>query len=202
VSRPNYIDEIKQRANITEVWSALGGGKLRRRRGVAWWRAGTGRNVAVSAKTGKWHDYATGDGGDVVALVSTALRCDFAAAVKWLADFTGVEATEQTPHQQREAHSKWREDLRCATYWRIAAETLAEQVLEELPPTDPERDAHTRLLRIIGLGDLSLVTEYREWRQRDPKMTWAMVRAGRISDARLQRNLARCIKGERYMDVA
>jgi hypothetical protein len=46
------------------------------------------------------------------------------------------------------------------------------------------------LLSTIRIGDLSLVTEYREWRRRSPALTHAMARAGQRSNVRQQRRLA------------
>jgi hypothetical protein len=57
----------------------------------------------------------------------------------------------------------------------------------------PEQLRVTSFLSDIRLGDLSLVTEFREWRRRWPKLTYAMVRAGRRADARLQCRLAKWI---------
>jgi hypothetical protein len=189
------IAELKSRAPIVEVWFALGGGKLHRGRGKAWWRGGAGDNVAIYPKTGTWHDFATAAGGDVVTLVRTVRGCSFVEAVKWLSEFAGIPAPGQSPRQNRAPDAGWAADLEMATYWRVAAEAFAEQALEDLSPFDAERSVPTRLLRVIRLGDLSLVEEFREWRHRYPAMTEAMVQAGKYSNARVQRQLMAWLLG-------
>jgi hypothetical protein len=191
---------LKQRAPITGVWAALGGGKLHRNRGKAWWRGGAGENVAIYRKTGRWHDFATGDGGDVLELVRTVRKCSFPDAVRWLSDFAGVPAPGQSPRPHRAPDSGWATDLKSAIHWKTAAAAFAELALEGLSATDSERSALTRLATVMRTGDLSLVTEYREWRHRYPVMTEFMVRAGRNSNARRQKQLSRWIAG--YCDGA
>jgi hypothetical protein len=185
------ISEIKARADIQDVWAALSGGKLRANRGQAFWRGGTGYNVALYPSTGTWHDFVSGAGGDVVELVRSVRACDFREALEWLADFTGVsKASRNMTSFPRDPDTDWPTDLEWATYWKIAAEALAEQALRELPPWDLERRDLTKLLTTIRLGDAALVNEYRAWRERQPVMTTAMARAGQRSDARLQKRLA------------
>jgi hypothetical protein len=196
----NSIAEIKLQANITQVWAALGGGKLRGNRGQAFWRDGDGYNVALYPQTGTWRDFVAGDGGDVVALVRTVRQCDFLAAAQWLADFTGMPALKAGSNATSFSHydTDWAADLRRATWWAEAAEIMAEFVLEELSPNNPERFGLTQLLKAVRLGDASTVAEYRAWRARDPRMTAGLERAGRLHDASVQRKLARWLR--RYLD--
>jgi hypothetical protein len=191
----SIIAEIKRCADLTQVWAALGGGKLRRNRGQAFWRGGNGYSVSLDSGKGLWHDFVTGDGGDVIALVRTVHQCGFRDAVDWLADFAGVTHHDHDHHDHvhRDHDSDWPTDLHWATYFGIAAEALAEQALEELPYWHPERRGLTALLTTIRLGDASLVNEYREWRRRCSEFTSAMAHAGQRSDARKQRLLARWI---------
>jgi hypothetical protein len=142
------IAEIKQRADIRDVWTTLGGGKLRHNRGQAWWRGGNGYNVALYPQTDTWHDFATGDGGDVIALVQAVRQCGFREALEWLARFAGLSFREDNSNRG-EVHTDWATDLRWATWWRICAEILAERALEELPPWHPDRRDLTALLRTI-----------------------------------------------------
>jgi hypothetical protein len=192
------ITEIKRRADIRDVWSALGGGKLRGNRGRAFWRNGTGFNVALYPQTDTWHDFVTGDGGDVVALVETVQQCDFKAALRWLADFTGMGITELSRRPDTRPDTDWPTDLRWATWWKMTAEILAEMALASLESWDPQRRAFTEFLRTIRLGDSSLVSEFRERRRRYPQLTAAMCHAGRLHDARVQRRLALWLR--RYLD--
>jgi hypothetical protein len=66
-----------------------------------------------------------------------------------------------------------------AQWWAIAAKLFAEWAPEELPCDDHERRGLTGLLSAIRLGDASLVSEYREWRQRQPDLTRTLALAGR-----------------------
>jgi hypothetical protein len=189
------IAEIKRAASIHDVWSALGGPPLRHGRGQAFWRGGTGYNVAINAERGTWHDFVANTGGDVVELVRTVRGCDFRGAVDWLADFAGIsKAPDNINSFSRDPDTDWPTDLKWATYWKIAAEALAEQALREMSPWDLERRGLTSLLCTIRLGDAALVEEYRLWRRRHPKLTHAMTQAGKRSDARVQRRLARWIQ--------
>jgi hypothetical protein len=183
------IREIKRRVDICEVWAALGGRELRRLRGQAFWRGGNGYNVALNPSRGTWHDYVTGDGGDVIALVQIVRRCGFLAATQWLAGQTGVRMSKRIA-RDRDAETGWACDLRWANWWSLSAERLGEWALEELPCDHPERRGLTQFIRELRLGDASRVSLYREWRQRNPNLTHAMARAGRSSDARVQRQLA------------
>ena len=146
------IAEIKRRADIREVWAALGGGKLRGLRGKAFWRGGAGYSVSLDPEKGVWYDFAAADGGDVVALVQRVLGCDFRAAAVWLGDFCGVpmEKTART-HAHADA-TGWSADLRWARRWALAAQIMAEKALEEMQPWDLERAGMTALLRAIRLG--------------------------------------------------
>ena len=73
------------------LWRHLGGGEIRGRRAIAFWRGGKRDSVAIDIERGLWHDHATGDGGDAVALVRTANGLDVAGALRWL---------EQTGYRQ------------------------------------------------------------------------------------------------------
>jgi hypothetical protein len=195
----SIVPEIKARADIRDVWSALGGGQLRRGRGQAFWRGGDGYSVSLNPEKGLWHDFVTGEGGDVVALVQTIQQCDFKAALRWLADLIGLGIPELSQRRDnRPDFDNGPADLRWATWWKIAAEALAEQALEELGDAHPDRRGLTVLLSTIRIGDLSLVTEYREWRWRFPVLTHAMARAGQNLDACRQRRLMLWIGG--YLD--
>ena len=84
------ISELKHAANVRDVFAALGGCKLRGNRGQAFWRGGNGYSVSLDFERGLWHDFVTGDGGDVIRLVEVAQGCDFKRACAWLAEFAGM----------------------------------------------------------------------------------------------------------------
>lgn len=183
------ISEIKNRADIRQVFAALGG-KLHGGRGQAFWRNGDGYSVALDPEKGVWFDHRDGVGGDVIALVETARGCDFREAVAWLGDFTGMSQSAPSRPNDNRPDTDWASDLKWATWWGRAAEMLAELTLEELPSWSIQRRGPTVLLQAIRLGDAALVNEYREWRRRSPHLTGAMARAGERRDARLQKRLA------------
>jgi hypothetical protein len=185
---PNGVGQIKSSASITEVWFALGGDKLRRNRGRAFWRCGDGFSISIDPQKQLWYDFVTGTGGDVISLVRTARQCSFLEAAEWLAAHTGIPVSKWI-RDERDSDSNFADDLQQAAYWQIAARALAEHVLEELPYC-PEREGLTALLAAIELGPASLVREFRAWRRRQPELTEAMTRAGQRADARLQRLLA------------
>jgi hypothetical protein len=193
------IAEIKQRADIREVWAALGGGPLRRNRARAFWRSGTGFNVSLDVERGLWHDHRDNLGGDVVELVRTVQGCGFLQAAEWLAAHAGVRVSEWIRRDDEAEPTGWASDLKWAVWWGFVCELMAEWALEELPPAHRERFELTKLLAKIRLGDQSLVDEYRAWRRRDPAMTTAMAQAGRRLDAQRQKRLALWLR--RYVNV-
>jgi hypothetical protein len=181
---PVSLAEIRLRADICDVWSALGGGPLRHSRGQAFWRNGDGYSVSLNADRGLWHDFVSGDGGDVIALVRLVRGCGFRDAVAWLASFTGVSLADGR-RQQYEADPAWSDDLCAARYWGHAIEILAEWSLESLPTADSERFNLTQLLSCIRSTDASLVDEYRSWRKRNAGVSAATVAAAQHSESRL-----------------
>lgn len=171
---------------IAEVWHALGGGPLRGKRGKAFWRGGDGHNVALDPAKGTWHDFRDGHGGGVLTLVETALGCNRKSALRWLEENCGLDpARPSSPGE-----SAYRFERDDAEHFGIAAQALAEEVLDKLDDCDPCRIYNTRLLGIIRAGGVALIEEYRAWRATHPELTGAMVRAGISSRARVQRRLA------------
>ena len=118
--------ELLDRASITDLWTALGGGPLRHGRGRAFWRDGYGNNVAVNETKNVFFDHAHGAGGGVLDLIQTALDCDRSAALRWLAQHLGValdgerpwtaaekrESAQQRAGAEQKAHElvEWRRD--------------------------------------------------------------------------------------------
>src|SRR5262245_44590106 len=106
----------------------------------------------------------------------------------------GLWSEERFPRRRAVALDPERtEQLILAKYWRQAAIALIDELLATLPETHPERMGLTALLRRLEWGDDVLLTEYRAWRAKDPELTWAMVCAGRLHNAKLQRDLMRLI---------
>jgi hypothetical protein len=195
------LQEIKARARMADVWAALGGGELKGKRGAAFWRGSSDLNVAVDVEKNVWFDHVAGVGGDTFDLVCVAHGCDFRTAVQWLASFTGVSTTVDTNGVRHVAHidPDRAADLERADCFTIAGWALAEEALSTMEPWDAERRGITDFLRAIQLGDESLLSEYREFRRRDPQLTAAMVHAGRLANARRWRNVTKRLW--RYWDA-
>ena len=176
--------------DIVSVWSALGGGQLRGKRGKAFWRGGDSDNVSLDGAKGTWFDYRDGKGGGVLALVETALGCSRSDALRWLEANCGLDSLRSFSREECTEHVKQITERTKVESWSIAARALAEQALDELEANDPSRAVYTRLLSIIRTGGPALIKEYQAWREINPELTHAMVRAGKSSEARVQRRLA------------
>jgi len=176
--------------DIVSVWCALGGGRLRGKRGQAFWRKGDGFSVAIYTEKRAWRDFRDGTGGGALALVETALGCPRSAALRWLEENCGLDARRSFSKTERTAHGKQIAERTKIESWGIAAHALAERALDELEANDPRRADYTRILGVIRTGGAALIKEYHAWRVINPKFTQSMVRAGISSRARVQRRLA------------
>jgi hypothetical protein len=196
------LSEIQRRVGIREVWRALGGGRLIGNRGQAFWRDGTGYNVALDAKKGLWYDHARSEGGDAINLVRRAEGLSFTGALRRLAELSGIETPAAAVIEWRATQASWRADLDEALDWKMAAIRMAELALEEMvlyrdwgePASHPDRGPLTRLLRVIRTGERSLVEEYRAWRVADPIFVYAMIQASRRRNSRVQAKLAQFLR--------
>ena len=106
--------DLVDRASITDVWTALGGGELRHGRGKAFWRDGDGDNVSLDDDRGVWYDHARGTGGGMLSLIEIVLGCDRRDALRWLAghhnvrldDYRPLTHDERRRYAQRRSHAK------------------------------------------------------------------------------------------------
>jgi hypothetical protein len=179
--------EIRTRARITAVWTALGSPPLRRNRGRAFWRGGDGLNVTLNDNKAVWHDHARGEGGGVLDLVCLVRNCSRQDALRWLANFLGITLPRTIP----EGGQNWqreRKEMREAELWATTAGALVEISVEDENIAD--RAALTRIAGIAQVGGQELLDEFRSWRSATPELTAAMVRAGMASNVRLQKALA------------
>ena len=88
--------------DILDVWTAVGGGPLRGKRGKASWRDGDGYSIALEAAKGTWFDHRDGHGGGVLALVKTALGCDQQETLAFLETHCGLDPRKPlTPRERR-----------------------------------------------------------------------------------------------------
>ena len=87
--------DIIAAASIADVWKALGGGSLRFGRGRAFWRDGSGFNVALDDARGVWFDHARAKGGGTLDLIQTATGCDKRETLRWLANYVGLSLDDR-----------------------------------------------------------------------------------------------------------
>ena len=114
--------DLIDRADIADVWRALGGPELRHGRGQAFWRGGSNYNVAIDEAEGVWYDHARGAYGGILDLIEIVLECDRRAAVRWLENHLNVTLDDNrtlTPSGRRQ----WAERRRWA---KREAERLTE----------------------------------------------------------------------------
>jgi hypothetical protein len=173
--------------DVLAVWNAVGGGRLRGKRGQAFWRDGDGWNISLNLERGTWYDHRDARGGGSLALVETVLGCDRRSALQWLEANCGLEPTRPVSPTR---HRAYLHELDDAASFGIVAKALAEELLERLDACDPARFSLTQLLQAIRTGGTALLNEYRVWLVRSPELTRAMVSAGASSAARLRRRLA------------
>jgi len=203
-------NQLLDRVPISQIYRALGGPKLRGTRGPAFWRGGDGFNVSVNDSRGVWHDFASGEGGGILALVIRVRGGGRADALRWLADLVGVPLDDKPlAPEDREQWARDRRELErilpTARYWRRAAVCIAEELLESLkgalfnlalPQPDVGEIASVENL----LGSLrrvdggALVREYRSWLERFPGHTAALVRVAKRHEQASRRALMEYLK--------
>lgn len=160
---------------------------------------GKGFNFSVDPETGLWRCWsACGRGGDLFALEMAMTGAAWIDAVneierivgrQFLHRPTGREDRRAAAHRAREQRN-----LRDAEAWQIATAALAEEMLERLPEAVPERYAPTQLLlQLRRLHGAALLAAYRDWIERDPRLTAGLVFAGARARQRLGDRLARFI---------
>jgi hypothetical protein len=199
--------DVIGRVRISDVWSALGGGQLRRGRGQAFWRDGDGFNVSVSDQKGCWYDFVTGDGGGVLALVQRVRGGTRAEALRWIAEFAGVPLGQPVPSQTRIEHARRlqeRGQLDCelpkARHWRRAALAMSEELLKVLKMAIFDQAADVSLVeeiqeterllsRLRRVDGAELVGEYHWWAQHYLQLTMGMIRASETLELAEQRAL-------------
>jgi hypothetical protein len=197
--------DVLARVKISDVYAALGGPKLRKMRGPAFWRGGDGFNVSLDDGRGLWHDFTTDEGGGVLDLVVHVRGGNRADALHWLADLAGVplDDTPLTP-EDRERWAAERQalerDLPAARFWRLSAVSMAEDLLVSLKsalfdPTLPQPEigeighVENMLRSLQRINGAALVTEYHFWLEHHPGLTAAMV----ASAKRLERAQRRAL---------
>lgn len=93
--------------------------------------------------------------------------------------------TPAQKHDFAKERARDKADAGAAGYFGVIAASMAEQALDELSATDPERAVYTETLRALG-SEAGLLSEYRAWRERQPEFAAALVSAGRLHRERLE----------------
>lgn len=161
---------------------------------------GKNDSFSVDPQSGLWRCWsACGRGGDVIELEMALSNSAWREAVLELERITGrtlldrpgtkAERHALAQHRQRE-----QQEMRDAEFWRIAAESTAELVLEDLPEAVPERFGPTQFLRSVrSARGATLLALYRDFRREKSQLAAAMVYAGERSWQRQCDALARFI---------
>lgn len=211
---------VLQAVNIADVWQALGGAPLRHGhgRGQAFWRDGDGWNVSLNIAKGTWFDHRDNVGGGILDLVALILGVSKPDALRWVANLAGIQLEERS--LSPEDRARWargrrqiERDLPAARWWRRAAIELAEATLVDLKsrlfdpiaeaPDPNEIYAVSQFVAVLRkLDGQSLVEEFRTWRNRNPQLAAALVKAGGNSEDRLQCRVATWLVEQRSANAA
>jgi hypothetical protein len=161
---------------------------------------GKHNSFSVDPVTGLWRCWSDcGRGGDIIALEIALTGATWREAVasvehtigRILLDRVANRAERRILAERRELLAR---EMREAEFFRVAAETIGEQVLEELPEAAPERFAQTQLLLCLrGARDAGLLAVYRDYVEREPRLAAALVYAGERAWQRQCDRLARFI---------
>jgi hypothetical protein len=157
-------------------------------------------SFSVDPETGLWRCWSVcGRGGDIIALEIALTGAPWREAVAAVEQVIGRNLIDRpaTRVERRAAIERRRRDqseMRDAVAWRIAIECMAEEVLEELPEAVPERYGPTQLLLCLRAARGSdLLPLYRDYCEREPRLTAALVYSGARAWKRLCDRLARFI---------
>ncbi len=169
---------------LLDVWRRLGGQEPRGNRAPAFWRKSRDLNISLDPDRGCWYDFVAGSGGGILALVMIALGVNHVAALEWLVREGFIEGREFTEEEKRE-FARGREaaerEAEDAGLFAVAAVAVAEELLEEGPLLDPSRPDLTALVADLRHDRQEV---YREFKLDRPKLTQALVFAGRLEYAR------------------
>jgi len=196
-NQPGKARDIAASVKISAVYRALTGIDAKHHRGIAVWRDGKARSVALSDTKGTWFDHAAGEGGGVIDLVRRVRACDAQEALHWLAEYAGIPLDDKPiPPAERRRYAREKRlldrDMPIALMWRRAAIAMAEQVLCDLKTklwdtTDIEVDMHAIVLEIQArelllsqwqrLAGTELVETYRSFLCSFPTLTSGMLKA-------------------------
>ena len=91
------LSDLKQRYTIRDAWRDLGlaGSPAKTCRSPL--RKDENASFSVFDQDRRFHDFATGEGGDVIDFVAAVLGCDIAAAIKFIEERLGSVRAERKP---------------------------------------------------------------------------------------------------------
>jgi CHC2 zinc finger len=157
-------------------------------------------SFSVNPETGLWRCWSDcGCGGDIIALeiaLTGAQWLDAVAEVEYIIGRSLINrpATRAERQAWTERREREQREMRAAEFFRTAATSLAEHVLDQLPEAVPERFGPTQLLLSLrGADGAPLRTPYRDYLAREPRLTAALVYAGERAWGRKCNTLARFI---------
>lgn len=106
----NDVDEVKNRLDIVEVVSGYiplkqAGSNWK---GLSPFKAEKTPSFMVSSDKGIWHDFSSGQGGDVFSFVMLVEGIEFREALEMLAKKAGVTLTPRSPGSQKQGETKSR----------------------------------------------------------------------------------------------
>jgi hypothetical protein len=136
------VAALIEQTPITQAWTLLGGGELRRGRGQAFWRRGDGWSVSLNDDRGAWYDHRDGIGGGVLNLIQQVRGGSRGEAARWLADLRGA-TLDNSPWSQ--------EDRRRYAERRRVASVTAGDIANWRDVLIPELNA--RKLAAVEAGD-------------------------------------------------
>jgi hypothetical protein len=180
------------------------------------WRAhcpihrGKHDSFSVEAATGLWRCWSDcGRGGDIIALEIALTGAAWREAMaeveriigRILLDRPGTRGERRALAERREREQL---EMRAAEFFRIAAMSMAEHVLDDLPEGVPERFGPTQLLLNLRRADgAELLRVYNDYRAREPQLAAALVFAGEHAWQRMCTRLARFVaRGAEVRHVA
>lgn len=95
------IEQIKGALTIADVWHALALPGAPAKCCRCPWREDRRPSFSVFSESRRWHDHASGEGGDVLDFVKQAAQLTTAEAVRWCAAQAGLRTDEGAPIQPR-----------------------------------------------------------------------------------------------------
>jgi hypothetical protein len=205
---PNLRQAIIDRADVAELAREAG---FRKGRGKNWHCPfhGEDKRPSASLHKGRVHCFVCGRSWSPIDLAMTATGADFRGAVLLLAERYQIPWSEgpvSDSDRRRWAAEQARDraDLPAARAWRRATIDLLNSLLDQLKcalfdPSMPEpRPAEIQDLArwrqtLMQAGPGVLLLEYRNFSEKQPEVTGALVYAGRRANAAIRRAVKRIL---------